>query len=55
MSIKYNVWITNHDGERTLLSYRNRTSWTFRTAMKYADEFVEIHGCLCSVVAEVEE
>lgn len=55
MSTKYNVWITNQDGERSLLSYRNRTSWTFRTALKYAEEFVEIHDYLCSVVVEVEE
>lgn len=52
MKKRYNVWITDQDGKRSLLSYRNRTSWTFKTAIKYAFEFVDLHECLCTVVVE---
>lgn len=55
MSKKYNVWITDQDGKRSMLSYRDRTAWTFRTAIKHAEEFVEKFGYCCAVVLEVEE
>lgn len=55
MSKKYNVWITDMDGNRSLLTYRDRTAWTFRTALKHAEDFVEKFGYHCSVVLEAEE
>ena len=54
MSKKYNVWVTDENGQRSLLTYRNRTAWTFRTAIKHAEDFVERYGCRYSVVLEVE-
>ena len=54
MSKKYNVWLTDEDGNRSMLTYRDRTAWTFRTAIKHAEDFVEKFGCRCSVVLEVE-
>jgi predicted site-specific integrase-resolvase len=54
-SKKYNVWITDHDGKRSMLTHRDKTAWTFRTAIKYAEEFVDLHGCLCTVVVEEDE
>jgi hypothetical protein len=54
MSNKYNVWITDQDGNRSLLTYRDRTAWTFRTAIKHAEDFVEKFGYLYSVVLEVD-
>ena len=52
MSKRYNVWITDQDGKRSLLMYRDCTAWAFRTAIKHAEEFVILHGCLCTVVIE---
>ena len=54
MSKRYNVWITDEDGRRSLLTYRNRTAWTVRTAIKHAEDFVNVFGYRCSVVLEVE-
>lgn len=55
MSKKYNVWLTDDDGERSLLVYCGRTEWTFRTAIKHAEGFVEKYGYIWSVVLEVED
>lgn len=54
MKTRYNVWITDQDGKRSMLSYRNRTAWTFRTAIKHAEDFVEKYGYRCSVVLEAD-
>lgn len=43
--MKYCVRITKADGTfGGYLSHRDRTEWSFRTAMKYAEEFVLKHG-----------
>ena len=56
MSTQYNVWITEKDGTRYMLSLRNRTAWSLRTAIKYAEEFIDIHGAwITSVVPEKNE
>lgn len=55
MKTRYNVWITDQDGKRSMLSYRNRTAWAFRTAIKHAEDFVEKYGYRCSVVLEADE
>lgn len=43
--MKYCVRITKADGSfGGYLSHRNRMEWSFRTAVKYAEEFVLKHG-----------
>ena len=55
MSKKYNVWIIDEEGKRSLLEYRNRTAWSFRTAMKHAEEFIELHGAWRTSVVPEED
>lgn len=51
---RYYVWITDSEGNRSMLEYRNRRSWTFKTAVRYAEEFIELHGAHCTTVTPVE-
>jgi hypothetical protein len=55
MSTMYHVWITDSEGNRSLLEYRNRIAWTFKTAIKHAEEFIELHGAQCTTVTPVED
>jgi hypothetical protein len=55
MSQMYHVWITDTEGNRSLLEYRNRSAWTFKTAIKHAEEFIELHGAHCTTVSPVED
>lgn len=52
MNTRYNVWVEVYDGILALLNHRNRTSWTFKTAVKYAEEHSVKFGCKCTVKQE---
>lgn len=51
---RYYVWITDEDGNISMFEHRKRTSWTFKTAVRYAEEFIELHGAHCTHVIPVE-
>jgi hypothetical protein len=50
MRRRYFVRCILDDGRAAILSHRNRTEWTKKTAEKYADEYFNRHGCVCYVV-----
>ena len=47
---KYWVRVVHDDGSFSVLSHKDKTEWTKRTAMKYADEFFLQHGLMCYIV-----
>jgi hypothetical protein len=49
--MKFNIRITKADGtDGGYLSHRNRMEWSFKTAVKHAEEFVYKHGGKATVV-----
>ncbi len=47
---RYFVRVIFDNGDSAILSHRNRTEWTKRTANKHADDYFKRHGCVCYVV-----
>lgn len=47
---KYFVRIVHNDGKLSVLSYRDRTEWTKRTAEKHGSEFFEKHGLMTYII-----
>jgi hypothetical protein len=50
----YHVWIIDAEGNTGMLEYRKRRAWTFKTAIKYAEEFKELHGAQSTTVSPVK-
>jgi hypothetical protein len=47
---RYWVRVIYDNGDSAVLSHRNQTEWTKKTAMKHANEFFIKHGCICYVI-----
>lgn len=52
---KYCVWCYIDGTTWALLSHRNKTEWSFKTAVKYAEEFSIKHKTRCKVVNTEKE
>ena len=49
-SKRFFVRVIHDNGDSSILSHRDRTEWTQKTAEKYANEVWEKHGWMCYVV-----